>query len=320
MMQLYKKRDFGTFITDSFAFFKLYGKNYFKNFLLLNGLLLILMVIVIVFGYKEFFGVIFGSNISGQSYYFEQFFNDNLGVFIISGIVLFILSTALITINFLFPVFYMRRIAEGEINIKADDILSDFKSNRKKVIATYFGLTFLVLPGATIIFGISYILIFIIIGLALMLFVGPTLFNIITFLCYDYFNGKRGFFESLSYAVRSQFSYMNGREKSPYWKYWGGTLIMAILFYIVSIFFSSIPMILFFIKLSTTAPDAQFENNPFVGSFGMLFFILYGISSIVSTLLMNVLYINSGLMYYDSRTDLHQKVELAEIDTIGINE
>ncbi|WP_449401577.1 hypothetical protein [Chryseobacterium wanjuense] len=40
----------------------------------------------------------------------------------------------------------------------------------------------------------------------------------------------------------------------------------------------------------------------------------------VSTLLMNVLYINSGLMYYDSRTDLHQKMELAEIETIGINE
>lgn len=79
-------------------------------------------------------------------------------------------------------------------------------------------------------------------------------------------------------------------------------------------------MIMFFIKLSTTAPDAQFERNPFVGSFGILFFLIYGISSVISTLLMNVLYINSGLMYYDSRTDLHQKVELAEIDTIGINE
>ncbi|WP_089856167.1 DUF4013 domain-containing protein [Chryseobacterium taeanense] len=320
MMQFYKKRDFGTFITDSFAFFKLYGKNYFKNFLLLNGLLLILMVVVIVFGYKEFFGAIFGSNISGQSYYFEQLFNDNLGVFIVSGILLFILSTALITINLLFPVFYMKRIAEGNTHIKTDDILGDFRVNGKKVAATYFGLTFLVLPVATIIFGISYILIFIIIGLVLILFVGPNLFNIVSFLCYDYFNGKRSFFESLSYAVRSQFSYANRREKSPYWKYWGATLIMFILFYIVSIFFSSIPMIMFFIKLSTTAPDAQFERNPFVGSFGILFFLIYGISSVISTLLMNVLYINSGLMYYDSRTDLHQKVELAEIDTIGINE
>jgi len=320
MMQFYKKRDFGTFITDSFTFFKLYGKNYFKNFILLNGLLLILMVVVIIFGYKEFLGAFFGSTMGGQSYYFEQFLNDNLGMLILCGILLFILSTALMTINFLFPVFYMKRIAEGKTDIKADDLLSDLKSNGKKVAAAYFGLTFLVLPVAFVIFGISYILIFVIIGLVLMLFVGPTLLNIIIFLCFDYFNGKRGFFESLSYAVRSQFSYPNGREKSPYWKYWGATTIMTVLFYIVSIFFSSVPMILFFMKLSTTAPDAQFESDPFKGSLGIVFFIVYGISSIISTLLMNVLYINSGLMYYDSRTDLHQKMELAEIDTIGINE
>lgn len=320
MMQFYKKRDFGTFITDSFTFFKLYGKNYFKNFLLLNGLLLILMLVVIVFGYKEFLGAIFGSNMAGQSYYFEQFLSDNMGMLIVCGILLFVLSSALMIVNFLFPVFYMKRIVEGKTNIKADDILSDFKSNGKKVAAAYFGLTFLVLPIAFVIFGISYILIFIIIGLVIMLFVVPNLFNIILFFCFDYFNGKRGFFESLSYAIRSQFSYKNGRENSPYWKYWGATIIMMVLFYIVSLFFSSIPMILFIMKLSTTAPDAQFEQNPFAGSFGTLFFVMYGISSVISTLLMNVLYINSGLMYYDSRTDLHQKMELAEIDTIGINE
>lgn len=319
-MQLYKKRDFGTFISDSFAFFKVHGKNYFKNFILLNGLLLILMVVVVVLGFREFFGVLFGSNISGESYYLEQYFTDNLGLFIISGILLFILYTALMTINFLFPVFYMKRITEGNKDIKTDDIINDFKANRKKVITAYFGLSFLVMPVATVIFGFSYFLIIILIGIVLILFVAPTLFNIITFLCYDYFNGNRGFFESLSYAIRAQFSYTNGRESSPYWKYWGSTIVMGILFYIVSGVFSAIPLILFMTKLTTTAPDAQFEQNPMTGNFGILIFFLYGISSLLSMLLMNVLYINSGLMYYDSRTDLHQKVELAEIETIGINE
>lgn len=319
-MQFYKKRDFGTFVSDSFAFFKLYGKNYFKNFILLNGLLLILMVVVIVLGFREFFGMILGSNINGQSYYFEQFFTDNLGLFIISGILLFIISTALMTINFLFPVFYMKRIAEGNKEVKTDDILSDFKTNLKKVFTIYFGLTFLVMPVATILFGFSYLLIFFIIGIVLVLFVAPTLFNVITFLCYDYFNGNRGFFESLSYAIRSQFSYPNGRESSPYWKYWGATIIMGILLYLVIGFFTGIPMILYIMKLSTTTPDANFEQNPMTGSFGILVFFLYGVSTLVSSLLMNVLYVNSGLMYYDSRTDFHQKMELEEIETIGINE
>ncbi|WP_378103616.1 DUF4013 domain-containing protein [Chryseobacterium sp. sg2396] len=319
-MQFYKKRDFGTFISDSFTFFKLYGKNYFKNFILLNGLLLILMVIVIVLGFREFFGVLFSSNLSGQSYFLEQYFSDNLGMFVMLGIFLFILSTALMTINLLFPVFYMKRIAEGKTNIKADDILSDFKNHIRKVLILYFGLTFLVMPGATVLFGITYILVFLIIGLALMLFLLPNLFNTVTFLCYDYFNGNRSFFDSLSYAIRSQFSYPNGRESSPYWKYWGSTLIMGLLFYIVSSIFTAVPMIMYIAKLSTTAPDGNFEQNPLGGSFGILFFFIYGVSSLVSTLLMNVLYVNSGLMYYDSRTDLHQKMELAEIETIGSNE
>lgn len=320
MMQLYKKRDFGTFISDSFAFFKIHGKNYFKNFILLNGLLLILMVVVIVLGFREFFGVLFGSNMSGESYYFEQYFTDNLGLFIISGILLFILYTALMTINFLFPVFYMKRIAEGAKEIKTDDILSDFKTNRKKVLKAYFGLSFLVMPVATVLFGFSYFLIIILIGIVLILFVAPTLFNIITFLCYDYFNGNRGFFESLSYAIRAQFSYPNGREKSPYWKYWGSTIVMGILFYIVSGVLSAVPMILFMAKLTTASPDGEFEQNPLTGGFGIMIFFLYGISSLLSMFLMNVLYINSGLMYYDNRTDLHQKMELEEIETIGINE
>lgn len=320
MIQFYKKRDFGSFISDSLAFFRLYGKNYFRNYILLNGLLLILMVVVIVLGFREFLGVVFGSNTSGQSYYMEQFYADNVGMFIVSGILLAILSSALMIINLLFPVFYLKRITQGQQNIKADDILNDFKVHSRKVAVTYFGLTFLIFPVSAILFGFSYLLVLIFIGIVLMLFVGPTLFNVITFICYDYFNENRTFFESLSYAMRAQFSYPNGREKSPYWKYWGSTTVMGVLFYIASGVLSGIPIILFIARISTSAPDAQFEKNPLDGGFGILMFVLYGVSSLISMLLMNVMYINSGLMYYDSRTDFHQQAELQEIETIGNNE
>jgi hypothetical protein len=66
-------------------------------------------------------------------------------------------------------------------------------------------------------------------------------------------------------------------------------------------------------------PDGNFEQNPFTGTLGMIFCILWNFNA-AFILLSNLLYVNAGLMYYDSRTDLHQKVELEEIDTIGINE
>lgn len=319
-MQFYKKRDFGTLISDSFNFFKLHGKNYFRNYILINGLLLILMVVVCIFGYRELFSQAFGSNMSGQSYYFERYFQDNMGMFIGVGIVMFLLFVLLMIINYLYPVFYLKRLAQGEVKIKTDDILNDFKSNMGRIAILCLGMMFIVTPLAILMLGVSTALMMIVIGFFLIILLYPAMFNVSTFLMYDFFNTKRGFFESLSYSIRAQFSYPNGREKSPFWKYWGATLIIFIIMYIISSIFTSIPMFFVYGSLLTTTPDGNFEQNPFEGAAGIFFFVMYGISILVSLFLSNLMYVNSGLMYYDSRTDLHQKVELAEIETIGINE
>ncbi|AZA61421.1 DUF4013 domain-containing protein [Chryseobacterium indoltheticum] len=320
MMQFYKKRDFGAFITDSFTFFKLYGKNYFKNYILLNGLLLILMVAIFIFGYRELIMQIFGSNMSGESYYFESYFEDNIGMFVVIGLITFLLFLLMMIVNYLFPVFYLKRLAEGETKIRTDDILGDFKRNVGKIGKLCLGMIFIVTPLSLILMGISYVMILIVVGIFLIVLVYPALFNVITFLMYDYFNSKRGFFESLSYSIRSQFSYTNGREKSPFWKYWGSTVVISIILYVITTIFTAIPMIFFMLKITTTAPDANFEQNPFAGSLGVMMFVMYGISLLVSFFLSNMLYVNSGLMYYDSRRDFHQKIELEEIETIGVNE
>ncbi|AYZ10445.1 DUF4013 domain-containing protein [Chryseobacterium arthrosphaerae] len=320
MIQFYKKRDFGTFISDSFNFFKLYGKNYFKSYLLINGLLLILMVVVLIFGYRELFSQIFGSNMNGDTYYFERYFSENAGMLIAVALLTFLIFMILAIVSYLFPVFYIKRIAQGANTIKTDEIVGDFKKNAGKIAKLCIGLIFIVTPLAFFLIGFSYILIFLIIGFFLIFLIYPTLFNVVTFLMYDYFNSDRRFFESLSYSIRAQFSYPNGREKSPYWKYWGGSIIMITIISIISSVFTYIPLIFFYGAVLTSTPDGKFEQNPFTGTVGIIFFVFYGISMLLSFFLSNLMYVNAGLMYYDSRTDLHQKAELEEIDTIGINE
>lgn len=320
MMQFYKKREFGAFISDSFNFFKLYGKNYFKNYILINGLLLILTIVIAIFGFREIFGQLIGSNTSGETYYFERYFSDNAGMLIVTGILMFLLFVILAIVNYLYPVFYMKRIAQGAQKIKMDEILGDFKSNAGRILKMIVGMLFIVLPITMIVLGFSYVLLLIIIGFFLILLVYPTAFNVSAFLMYDYFNTERGFLESLSYSIRAQFSYPNGNEKSPYWKYWGASLIMFITMYIVTSVFTFIPMIFLYGSLLTTTPNGNFEENPFTGVAGIVFFIFYGVAMLISLMLSNLMYINAGLMYYDSRTDLHKKVELEEIETIGINE
>lgn len=316
-MQFYKKRDFGTLVSDTFTFFKENGKNYFKNYILLNGLLLIVMVAIFVFGYREIFGQILQGNTGGQSYYFETYFQENQAMLILVSVVTFIIFMIAMIINYSYPVLYMKRLSEtGNKNIKADDILTDIKSNVGRFLIFFLGMIFIVMPLAMLVFGVTYVLIFILIGLFLMILVMPALINVINFLLFDYFHTKKGFFESLSYALRSQFSYSNANEGSPFWKYWGSTAVIYLIIQVVSTVFTMIPMIILFTSIYTVENSGT-KENPFDGTMGILFFVFYGIAILASLILMNIVYINAGLMYYDSRTDLHQKENISEIESIG---
>lgn len=321
MMQFYQKRDFGQFISDTFAFFKEHGKNYFKNYLLINGILLILMVIIFVFGYREIFSQMLGSNTSGQNYYFEAYFQENQAMLILVSTIVFILFLAVTMVSYSYPILYLKRLTEtGNKNIKADEILSDLKNNIGRFLMLFLGLLFIVTPLAMVVFGISMLLMMILIGFFLLILLGPALMNVVNFLMFDYFNTKKGFFESLSYAVRAQFSYKNGREKSPFWKYWGSTIVMYFIIQTVASIFTMIPMMFIFGGIMTIPESGELQQNPLEGSMGIFIFILYGVSLLFSFLMINVIFVNSGLQYYDSRTDLHRNVDLSEIDTIGTHE
>lgn len=320
-MQFYQKRNFGGFISDTFAFFKEHGKNYFKNYLLINGILLILMVIIFVFGYRELFSQMMGSNTSGQNYYFEAYFQENSAILILVSTIVFVLFLAVTMVSYSYPILYLKRLTEtGNKNIKADEILNDLKSNIGRFLKLFLGLFFIVTPLAMMVFGLSVLLMFILIGFLLIFLVGPTFMNVVNFLMFDYFNTKKGFFESLSYAVRAQFSSKNGREKSPFWKYWGSTIVMYFIIQTVASIFTMIPMMFIFGGMMTIPDSGGLQQNPLEGTMGIFIFILYGVSLLFSFLMINVIFVNSGLQYYDSRTDLHRTVDLSEIDTIGTHE
>lgn len=319
-MQFYKKRDFGAFISDTFLFFKENGRNYFKNYLLINGLLLILLVFIFVFGYRALFSQMLGSNTGGQNYYFEAYFQQNSTMLILISSIVFMLFLAVTMVSYSYPILYMKRLSEtGNKNIKADEILSDLKNNTGRFVKFFFGLVFIIAPLAMIIFGISFMLIVLLIGFFLLILLGPAMMNVINFLMFDYFHTQKGFFESLSYAVRAQFSYKHGREKSPFWKYWGSTAVIYLMIQMISGVFTFIPLLLVMGGMYTV-PQNGVDDNPFQGTMGVLFFIIYGISILVSFIMINVVFINAGLQYYDSRTDLHRNVDLSEIDTIGTHE
>lgn len=154
MMQFYKKRDFGALVSDTLNFFKLYGKNYFKNYLTLNGGIIILLVVVIVIGFGDFFKQAFGSNINGEAYLFQDYFQQNQGLLIGASVLSIILIILLSLISYSFPVLYMKRLAEtGNSKVTMNEMIEDIKKSEEVFYLLHW---FYFYPDTIIYFCIYY--------------------------------------------------------------------------------------------------------------------------------------------------------------------
>lgn len=155
-----------------------------------------------------------------------------------------------------------------------------------------------------------------------MILLLPAFINVINFTLFDYFTTNRGFFNSLSYAMRVNFANMFDSKKAKFWKYWASTVITFILIYIIMMVFTLVPYMIMIFGFMTV-PEMGKAQDPaalFSGTMGVFLFVMYGISMLVSFILNNVMFVQAGLQYYDSREDLHRKVDFNEIDTIGQGE
>ena len=319
MMQFYKKRDFGALISDTFNFVKLYGKNYFKNYFVINGLLIILMAVLVFFGFKNFFSLIF-EGIGGNSASIGRYFLENIMQIIFTFLFIFLVFILISVVNYSYPVLYLKRLTEtGNKNITVDEIMSDVKKNIGKIFKLFLGFVFIIIPLYLAVYGLSYTVTYRIQGLSflLLIFLTPVMTNVVNFLIYDYFNRGKGFFNSLSYALRSQFSYQQYNQKSPFWKYWGTTVILYILQQVVVYAFVFILVFIIILSLGLSLNMSSAET--FYITLGLTV-MAYPLIIIISLIMSNFISLCSGLMYYDSRTDLHREMDLTEIDSIGRDE
>lgn len=314
-MQFYKRRNFGELLNDTFGFIKYNGKNFFKNYLIVNGGVGILMMLFFILGFKEFLMTFIDGNLDGSGSYWDSYFGDNA---VLIGIVvgfIAILFFMLMVFNASYPVLYLKRVSEVSGTVQVSDILSDIKKNLGKLAIYFLGILFIIVP--LMLLMTIPMAIFSGIFIFLMMISGPFIFNVMNFHLYDYLHTKKGYFESLSYAVRSQFSYPNGNEKTPFWKYLGITVILYFVIYIATLIFTMIPIIIFVILLFTVGSVGTMDNPFESPAFILGFMSIYAIAILASFFLSNLMYIGVGLCYYDSRTDLHRKENLSEIDQIG---
>lgn len=103
----YKKRDFGMLISDTFVFFRKYAKNFFSNYLLINGALFILIGVIAAFMFI-FYGV----------------YSNNWPLLLLIFAVLGVLSAFLVLFVICFPIAYTQLLEKDadRASIKAKEL------------------------------------------------------------------------------------------------------------------------------------------------------------------------------------------------------
>lgn len=313
MFQLYKKRDFSTLVSDTFNFFKIYGKDYFKNYLIINGGFLLVLLTLIYFFMKIFYeGML--SGINNQTYGNNLLFDNlyaNLSYFITGGVIAFILICIISIINYTYPIAYLKLI-ENNTEISTKSLIDFIKSKIGKSILFFLASLISFVP---IFFIVSLILIalsVIIIGIPLMLIVFPALISWISLSYYDYISSNTSFFTS----VRNGYYLL----KENLWANIASTVIM---FVIVNVVIGIIYMVPYLIGIASLfANPESFQEGGTNAldnlSFMMILMTIIMIVTIISNyLLQNLIFINQGIIYYSSKEEKENHTTKSNIDLIG---
>lgn len=313
MFQLYKKRGFNELVGDTFDFFKIHGKNYFKNYFIINGGFLLILVVLLYFFTKIFFESIFASINNGQNGENLMLNNltSNLPILIIGGISMFFLIVLISIINYTYPIGYLSLIeSKKELNIK--NLIGFVKSKIGKTILFFLASLIIFLPIFLIVLGLLFGLMFILIGFPLMLLVLPAMVSWVSLSFYDYISSDNGYLTSLS----------NGFNllKEKIWPIIGSTVIMFVIVQIVVGVVYFVPYIIGMASVFINPEALQGNQQQTIETLSFMT-IMMTIAMIVSILfnytLQNLIFINQGIIYYSSKEELENNVIKNDIDLIG---
>jgi len=307
MFQLYKPRNFNSIINDTFTFFKISGKNYFKNYFIINGgLLLILVVTGFIIGKVFLENVMSGSAASSSPEMMGQYFSENFGLMIGLGSVSFLLLLVVTIINYIYPVVYLKLQDTNELP-NSKQIWTAAKSKIGKAII--FGLLSLIsfFPIAILVGLFSFLMVIIIIGIpvAIILLAAYTCWVLLTF--YDYITSDNSYFTSMGIAWQMLFK--------NFWAHMGSTAIFYAILYIFQLVFVFLSFIIQSLTgLVSTQTGAAADV---METMSVTMIIAFVIQTIIGFVIGNFIMINQGMIYYSCIEQNENKSLQSEIDLIG---
>ncbi len=307
MLNLYKKRNFADIFNDTLAVFKLKGKNYFANYFIVNGGLLLLLALIIYLISRVFFENIFlGINTPQSQQMLNNYFDSNLELFIGGGIAIVLLLIVISILNYSFPVLYLNLLEKG-IEPNSNSLLKLLKEKLGRILAFSFMFLITFIPIAILVVGITVLLSMVIIGIPLLFIVFPGLMCWIFLSFYVYLNQEGNYFK----AMGKGFSML----MQNFWVHIGATLIIYVILYILQSIVSFIPYIIGLVAMLMDAGNSTGDEK--LGILGVLILVTLIFSILLSYILGNILAISQGMIYYSCEEENKNHSLHSEIDLIG---
>lgn len=311
MFQLYSKRNFSSLVGDTFTLFKLEGKNYFKNYFIINGGLLLVLCIIIYFFMQIFLKSAFLASSQNNSNAFLDSILTNVSLFIIFGLAMILLIMFASLINYLYPVAYLKLVEEKKQRT-LHNLTSLIKSKIGKTIKFYFLSIFIIVPLLLVLLGISFALVFVIIGVPILFILLPAYTSWVSLSYYEYISTNSTYFNALKKGLKLL--------KSKFWPVISSNYVMQT---IVQVVLGIVVMVPYFIGIFSIFinPEQSTQNSENVFSLiTILLTVIMIISILFNYTLQNIILINQGIIYYSIIEEQENISAKNNIDLIGQNE
>lgn len=313
MFELFKKRQLGDYIVDSFSFFKAFGKHFFKIFFVINAGMLLVAGALMYWFLKINFNVLSNDTLQKTNPNQVLDYFGNSPVIIIFTIIAVIIIVLISLFNSAYPILYLKLIAEkNSNNFTSTEILATFRQNIWKILKFTIGLVFIIFPVLFIAIIALFFLCFILVGIPLIIVAIPTLFTWINLSFYTYLSEEKSFFQSLNHA--------HLLLKEDFWTTIGASFIVMIMMQMVQasitmfFYFVGIFAFLFFAIANPDFEKSSFQVSPIII---ILITLVFLIILVLSNIFNNILVINQGIIYYSLGSE--DRIANTEIESIGSN-
>jgi len=304
-MQLLKRRNFSDQFSDTFTFIKLNGKHYFKNYFIINGIPILLMLLFIYFFVSSFYNLsTFGTGNSPAV--IEDFMTKNMGLFVVIVVVTVIVAFIFAIIQYSYtPIYLLLYRDHNGANFTAKDIYNKiFKEKLSKILIFFLVSLLFLIPVAILSIIAGVILLITIVGI-FFLFAAIAMFYNNALI--EYLDSDKGIFDSFSYSV--ELIKIN---------FWANTGAIGLFLFITGILNGGISLVTTLLTslISVNTIDAKEQSIIAMVSLVASFVLSKGISIFLQIL--NQLAVN--IVYFSAKEEKENIIGKAEIEKIGLGE